>query len=112
VYDNKYFTIKVINGVSTVVLKKDQIKFNTLDKIPKKLILDEATHLSALELQLLDAYAESVGAIVYLAGDMNQRGYLNPLNSVENLQEDTVFCSRSPKLSISLRDNNLQKFIN
>jgi hypothetical protein len=28
------------------------------------------------------------------------------------LQEDQVFASRAPKLSISLRDNNLQKYIN
>ena len=112
VYDSEYFTIKVVNGAAAVILKKDKIKFNTLDKIPKKLILDEATHLSALELQLLDAYAESVGAVVYLAGDTNQRGYLSVNNQVENLQEDNLFCSRSPKLTISLRDNNLQKFIN
>lgn len=111
-FECEYFTVENINDVAVVKLKKDALKFKTLPKIPKKLFLDEATHLSALEIQILDAYAESIGAVNYLAGDPNQRGYFNPKSTIENLQEDQVFASRAPKLSISLRDNNLQKYIN
>lgn len=111
-FECEYFTVENVNDVAVVKLKKDALKFKTLPKIPKKLFLDEATHLSALEIQILDAYAESIGAVNYLAGDPNQRGYFNPKSTIENLQEDQVFASRAPKLSISLRDNNLQKYIN
>lgn len=111
-FECEYFTVENINDVAVIKLKKDALKFKTLPKIPKKLFLDEATHLSALEIQILDAYAESIGAVNYLAGDPNQRGYFNPKSTIENLQEDQVFASRAPKLSISLRDNNLQKYIN
>lgn len=111
-YDSDYFTVEGINGVAVVKLKRDSLKFNKLEKIPKKLFLDEATHLSALEIQILDAFAESIGAVNYLAGDPNQRGAFDKKAKTENLQEDQVFSSRAPKLSISLRDNNLQKYLN
>lgn len=111
-FECEYFTVENVNDVAVVKLKRDALKFKTLPKTPKKLFLDEATHLSALEIQILDAYAESIGAVNYLAGDPNQRGYFNPKSTIENLQEDQVFASRAPKLSISLRDNNLQKYIN
>lgn len=111
-YDSEYFTVEGINGVAVVKLKRDSLKFNKLEKTPKKLFLDEATHLSALEIQILDAFAESIGAVNYLAGDPNQRGAFDKKAKTENLQEDQVFSSRAPKLSISLRDNNLQKYLN
>lgn len=111
-YDNEFFSVKGVNGSAVITLKRDALKFNTLPKIPKKLFLDEATHLSSLEAQILDAYAESVGAVNYLAGDPNQRGAFDVKSSIGNLQESFVFSSRAPKLSISLRDNNLQKYIN
>lgn len=111
-YDNEFFSVKGINGSSVITLKREALKFNTLSKVPKKIFLDEATHLSSLEAQILDAYAESVGAVNYLAGDPNQRGFFDVKSSIGNLQESFVFSSRAPKLSISLRDNNLQKYIN
>ena len=110
-HDGKYFTIKGINNVPVIILKKDALKFNKALK-PKQIIMDEATHLSAAHLQILDAYADEVGATNYLAGDPNQRGYFNKKSIIENIQEDQVFCIRAPKLTVSLRDNNLQKHIN
>ena len=110
-YDGEYFTIKAINQVPVVFLKKGVLKFNKAVS-PKQIILDEATHLSAAHLQILDAFAEEVGATNYLAGDPNQRGYYGKKSSIENIQEDQIFCIRAPKLTISLRDNNLQKHVN
>ena len=111
-YESEFFTITTINGSSVLKLKRDAIKFNDLGIKPKKLFLDEATHLSTLEIQLLDAFSESIGAVNYLAGDPNQRGSHNKKAKTENIQEDQIFSSRAPKLSISLRDNNLQKYLN
>lgn len=111
-YSGKYFTVSNVNGSAVFTLNRGVLTFNKLDKTPKKLIIDEATHLSSLELQILDEYAESVGAVNYLAGDPNQRGYFNKKTNQDNIPEDVIFCSRTPKLSVSLRDNNLQKYVN
>ena len=111
-YNGEYFTIEEINGVAVAKLKRGALRFNTLEKTPKKLFLDEATHLNSLEAQIIDAFAESIGAVNYFAGDLNQRGAFIQKAGIENLQEDSLFSSRAPKLSISLRDNNLQKYLN
>ena len=110
-HDGKYFTVKGINNVPVVFLKKGVLKFNKSIS-PKQIILDEATHLSAAHLQILDAFADEVGATNYLAGDPNQRGYFGKKSAIENIQEDQIFCIRAPKLTVSLRDNNLQKHVN
>ena len=111
-YNGEYFTIEEINGVAVAKLKRGALRFNILEKTPKKLFLDEATHLNSLEAQIIDAFAESIGAVNYFAGDLNQRGAFIQKAGIENLQEDSLFSSRAPKLSISLRDNNLQKYLN
>lgn len=111
-YNGEYFTIEEINGVAVAKLKRGALRFNTLEKTPKKLFLDEATHLNSLEAQIIDAFAELIGAVNYFAGDLNQRGAFIQKAGIENLQEDSLFSSRAPKLSISLRDNNLQKYLN
>lgn len=111
-YDCEYFSVKNVNGVAVISLKRDSLKFNTFKTPPKKIFLDEATHLGALDLQIIDAFADSIDAVVYAAGDPNQRGAFSASAKTENLQEDQIFCSRAPKLSISLRDNNLQKYVN
>lgn len=110
-HDGKYFTVKGINNVPVIFLKKGVLKFNK-SVAPKQIILDEATHLSAAHLQILDAFADEVGATNYLAGDPNQRGYFGKKSAIENIQEDQIFCIRAPKLTVSLRDNNLQKHVN
>ena len=110
-HDGKYFTIKGVNSVPVIFLKKGVLKFNKSIS-PKQIILDEATHLSAAHLQILDAFADEVGATNYLAGDPNQMGYLGKNSLIESIQEDQIFCIRAPKLTVSLRDNNLQKHVN
>ena len=111
-YNCEYFTVEEVNGVAVIKLKEGSLRFNTLEKTPKKLFLDEATHLNSLEAQIIDAFAKSIGAVNYFAGDLNQRGAFIKKAGIENLQEDSLFSSRAPKLSISLRDNNLQKYLN
>ena len=111
-HDSEYFTVYPVSGSAVIKLKPESIKFNTLEKTPKKIFLDEATHLSSLELQILNEYAKQVGAVIYAAGDPNQRGSVNKKARLSNLEEFSVFSARSPKLSISLRDNNLQKYQN
>ena len=112
--DTEFFTIEGgSDGLAKIKLKKDAIKFKDLGKdIPAAIYLDEATHLNTLQAEIVDAYAAKVGAQVFMSGDPTQLGHSNPKNKVFNIDEGAVFAVRTPKLTISLRDSNLQKFQN
>lgn len=84
---------------------KDNIKINS--KFKQKLIfVDEAAHLTAFQIGLLDYYAEKVGGTVYLANDNNQNGYEEI--PIANLGQDSFFMTRVPKLTESIRTGNIQ----
>ena len=98
------------NGFANFVLKDDaKILFNQLDKVPKLLLIDEATHLSSIKAQILDTYMREVGGVLKLLGDPNQRGFYDYSTGMGNVREVDIFAVRTPKLTISLRDNNIQK---
>ena len=102
--DFKY--IKVLNNnVNKIVLNSDAITFNT-DDAPELIVLDEATHISSIELQILDKWAKKG---VLLIGDQSQSGYGKLGGSIDF---EYNFLIRTPKLGISLRDNNLQNLLN
>ena len=86
-------------------LKPDKIKFNTKDA-PKLLIIDEITHFSGIELQLLNEWARQSGTTIITLGDINQNGFSE---KSANLGRESIFAIRAPKLMISLRDVNIQK---
>lgn len=109
----KYFSAFAgSDGLSKLRLKEDALEFKNLEEIPKAIYIDEATHLSTVEVLILDAYARSVGSQVYLLGDPSQRGYFVQNTGIDNIEESSVFAVRTPKLTVSLRDANLQKFQN
>lgn len=109
--DSKYFDVwEGEDGFAKFKLKDDaNIVFNTLQNSPKLLMIDEATHLNTIEAQILDKYMKSIGGLQVLFGDPNQRGYFNSKNGLANIREQDIFTIRTPKLGISLRDNNIQK---
>lgn len=112
-FDGTYFSAtKGSDGLIKVRLKPSAIQFNQAAKAPKAIYMDEATHLNTLQAEIIDAYAASVGAQVFMCGDPAQLGYSNPGSAIQNIDEGAVFVARTPKLTISLRDNNLQKFQN
>ena len=47
------------------------VKFNTLEKTPEVIIIDEATHVAAPILQALDLYMRQNGGQLVLIGDPN-----------------------------------------
>jgi len=60
--DSKYFTAEFKGIVGEYKLKDAApIVFNELADPPKLIVIDEATHLSALEAQVLDKYMNEVG---------------------------------------------------
>lgn len=105
----RYYAGKNKEGVEVfgnrVDLHLDKIKFNPETKT-KLVFVDEAAHLNTVQIALLDAYAEKVGGTLYLASDSNQSGFKNGI--LENLEPSTIFCSRTAKLTESLRSSNIQ----
>lgn len=87
------------------ILNTDDLKFNDID-FPGLLIIDEGTHFSGIEHQVLDAWAKEKGITIIELGDTNQNGYQG---FSLNINREKVFAIRTPKLSISLRDVNVQK---
>lgn len=104
--DSEYFSkSKGVDNSSIVILNKDKIEFKKGDA-PDLIIIDEITHFSNIELQILNAYAEQNGVSILGLGDSNQNGF-SKLGS--NIDREVCLTVRAPKLSISLRDVNLQK---
>lgn len=108
--DSEYFDYKAGDFAQTK-LKKD-LTFNQLDEIPNILAIDEATHIPAPVLQVLDTYMQKNGGTLMLLGDEKQKGYYNKNNAIGNMRPVDLFASRTPELSVSLRDNNIQKQAN
>ena len=108
--DSQYFDYKADKFAHTK-LKKD-LSFNQLDETPDVLAIDEATHIPAPVIQALDQYMKSIGGTLMLLGDEKQRSYINPNSAIGNMRNVDLFASRTPELSVSLRDNNIQKQAN
>lgn len=104
----KFYTkVPGLDKNTTVELKKD-IKVNKITNAPKLIVIDEATHFSTAELQLIGKFAEENGINVILLGDDNQNGRTAP-GLMQNMGREYILAWRTPKLFISLRDNNVQK---
>lgn len=108
--DSEYFTYEA-NDFAQTKLKKD-LSFNQLDEIPNVIAIDEATHVPAPVIQALDQYMNKIGGTLILLGDEKQKGYFNQHNAIGNMRAADLFASRTPELSVSLRDNNIQKQAN
>lgn len=108
--DSEYFNYSAGDFAQTK-LKKD-FTFNQLDEVPNILAIDEATHIPAPVLQILDTYMQKNGGTLMLLGDEKQKGYYNKNNAIGNMRPVDLFASRTPELSVSLRDNNIQKQAN
>lgn len=75
---------------------------------PGILLFDEVTHLSTLDLMLLDKWATKNDINIIGLGDDTQAGY-EAKTAIFNIDTDNVFCLRTPRLSISLRNANVQQ---
>ena len=103
------FTTTPVQDGSTTTAQRinlSKIKFNKIPKLPKLIVIDEVTHFSGLELQILNEFAKQNGISIIALGDTNQNGFKG---LSRNIQREKIIAIRSPKLNISLRDVNLQK---
>lgn len=109
IHNRPDITIVADNITDAAILNLDNVKFNEVEDLPKAIIIDEGTYVNGLEYQLLTKFASDNGIEIIVLGDTNQNGIqdnIGPLTSYNALY------MRSPKLSISLRDVNLQKYKN
>lgn len=107
---SKYWKKTKVDGTTTVILK-DTVKVKKVDKAPKFLVIDEATHFSTAELQVLSKFAKENNIQLILMGDENQNGFIAQ-DLMYNINREVVLAWRPPKLFISLRENNTQKIKN
>lgn len=89
------------DGGNTIKQVKLDAYKTTTTKLPKLLVIDEGTYFSNEEYQLLN----NLGINIVVLGDPNQNGYQKIGG---NIDREFCFVTRTPKLEISLRDNNLQ----
>lgn len=110
-FDGTYFKAtvyppKTVPSSNTVFELKNNIVFNS-DFDHTLIFGDEAAHMNALEIVLLNQYARKKKATMFLASDNSQNGYEN--GKVSNLGVESIFTIRTPKLQESLRSSNIQK---
>lgn len=110
--ESKYYHVYLNNGIVTAVIHPENITFNILEDTPKLLIIDEATHIPSVYLEILNEYMKKTGGELILIGDKKQRSYDNPFNGIANMKASDLFATRTPELNVSLRDNNIQKLNN
>lgn len=96
-----------LDGTKTVKLK-DNIVINKISNAPKLIIIDEATHFNTAELQVISKFAKLNNIQILLLGDDHQNGSIQN-GLMMNLDREVCLSWRTPKLFISLRDNNVQK---
>lgn len=107
--ESKYFHVYNDNDYITAVIHPENITFNKLEDSPQILVIDEATHIPSIYLQMLDEYMKQTGGQLIIIGDRKQRGYNNINNEIANMEPLDFFATRTPELNVSLRDNNIQK---
>lgn len=104
--NSKYYNVtKLLDGSQGVILKKESITLKESNP-PELIIIDEVTHISNILLQILNEYANKHKIRVLCLGDTNQNGFNK---KGFNIDREISFTLRAPKLSISLRDVNIQK---
>lgn len=109
--ESSYTTFRIISGLDSnrSVLINSDTTVSDVNQPVKALIFDEATHLPNAFIQVLTKWAEKNDIQILFMGDDLQNG----ANTVgENLSYEYTLGWRTPKLSISLRDANIQKINN
>lgn len=100
---------EVLSKGDFALLNPNKVKFKKLKDAPEKLIIDEITLFSNIQLQLLSKWAEINNVKLLFLGDENQNGNQE---AGYNISPDFTFAFRTPRLSISLRQGNYWKYIN
>lgn len=95
---------KVTRGGGVIYKDTGALKLKAPAKSPKVLVIDEATHFSNYDIQLINRWARENNVQVILLGDQHQMGSALG-NSLAPGYLFTLF--RTPKLTVSLRESNI-----
>lgn len=97
-----------IGNVKTPVINKN-VNINNINT--GMILIDEATHVDTWKLSVLSRYAEKFNIPLILVGDNFQQGKQTGIRQT-NLNCEVVFCGRTQRIAITLRDANVQKYEN
>lgn len=103
------FTITETDEAYVININPDKFGIKKIQNAPAVIIIDEATHLSNLDLQILSQFAKINDSKLILLGDGKQKGW-DGLG--KNIDREQCFVVRTPNLGISLRDDNVQHQFN
>jgi hypothetical protein len=67
--------IKETNEAYVVEINPDKFGIKKIQNAPEVIVIDEATHLSNLELQILSQFARVNNSKLILLGDSKQKGW-------------------------------------
>lgn len=106
-------TATAVDDVLTFTLENtDDIA--TISNPPKNIVIDEITHFSTPEILAISAFCDKNNINLILIGDDGQSGkYIKYKDKyILNADRECILTWRTPKLLISLRENNIQKTYN
>ena len=103
------FTLKETDEAYVIEIDPNKFGIKKIDNAPAVIVIDEVTHLSNLELQILSEFAKINNSRLILLGDGKQKGWEGIGN---NIDREQCFTVRAPNLGISLRDDNIQHQFN
>lgn len=103
------FTVKETNDAFIIEIDPQKFGIKKIQNAPEIIVVDEATHLSNLELQILSHFAKINNSRLILLGDNKQKGWEG---LGHNIDREQCLVVRTPNLGISLRDDNVQHQFN
>lgn len=105
------YLFRVIGKEGSPLKLKEDIVLHDI-KNAKAVVIDEATKINNVYLQVLANWAKKFGKKIYLAGDENQNSYFNHKSEIGSIDRELVLAWRAPRINLTLRDTNVQKVRN
>ena len=99
------------DGKALVGKLDSKIKLNNIGC--KLIVIDESTWIPTEIHSILSAYSQQYNIPLILVGDDYQSGYIDPNMQIgKNVNPTVTFMARTPRLALTLRDSNVQKWRN
>lgn len=105
---SEYLSTKKLAEGKTLKLNEKGITYHDINDI-KAIVIDEATQVNSVYLQVLANWAKQHNKRIYLAGDENQNGFSSKNSPVLSIDREYTIAWRAPRIGITLRDTNIQK---
>jgi len=101
--------VKNTDGKFTLITNENERRYkfkSDLTSTPKAIFIDEITHFSKFEIQLLDEIGKHYGITIFTFGDTSQKGYLF---SNQKYSINEIGAIKTPYLSSTIRAANIHK---